>query len=154
MIESNPFVFQLSLNNFQIESWKDFNSGKLIPKLFKPLTSSDYKIYIITIGRKILYVGATKSSIKSRLNFGLRASGKKGYHGYKWKNEKSITIFIWNFSTLEKKQIENIEAELAFIIRTKTGKWPELQNEIHFNNSYEEIGKKVAEKIYDEIINF
>lgn len=153
MIKSNPFIFELNLKDTKIKSWTDFNTGKLVPKLSKPLTSSDYKIYVITFQKKILYVGTTKSSLKSRLNSGLKASGKNGYHGYKWKNEKNIRIFIWNFTELNKVQIENIEAELAFVVRTKTGKWPESQNEIHFNNLYQEKGKKIAEKMYDKIIN-
>lgn len=153
MITPNPFIYELNLKDNKIKSWTDFNSGEIIPKLSKPLTSSDYKIYVISFQKKVLYVGTTKSSIKSRLNSGLKANGKNGYHGYKWKDEKNIRIFIWNFSELNKVQIENIEAELAFVVRTKTGEWPESQNEIHFNNSYQEKGKKIAEKMYEEIIN-
>jgi len=153
MIIDNPYIFELNLKNTQIKSWTEFNSGKIIPKLSKPLTSSDYKIYVISLQNKVLYVGTTKSSIKSRLNSGLKASGENGYHGYKWKNEKNVRIFIWNFTDLNKVQIENVEAELAFIVRTKTGKWPDSQNEIHFNNSYQEKGKVLAEKMYGKIIN-
>ena len=47
---------------------------------------------------------------------------------------------------MNKEQIENIEAELAFLIRTKTGKWPLNQNEIHFNNKFDN-GKEIAEKM-------
>ena len=153
MIEHNPYIFDLELFNAKIISWTDFSTGNLTPKLSKPLTDSDYKIYVLTSDKKVLYIGTTKSSLKSRLNSGLKANGKNGYHGYKWKNEKNIRIFVWNFAELDKYQTENIEAELAFNVRNKTGKWPKFQNEIHFNNSYEEKGKRISEKMYEQIIN-
>lgn len=153
MIEYNPYIFDLKLFNTKIISWKDFNTGNLTAKLSKPLTSSDYKIYVLTADKKVLYIGTTKSSLKNRLNSGLKANGKNGYHGYKWKNEKNIRIFVWNFSGLDKYQTENIEAELAYNVRTKTGKWPKFQNEIHFNNFYEEKGKIIAKNMYEQIIS-
>ncbi|MCB0747932.1 MAG: GIY-YIG nuclease family protein [Ignavibacteriae bacterium] len=151
MIKPEPYIFDLTIENTKIISWKECNTNNLIAKLSKPLTGSDYKIYVITKNNKVLYVGTTKSSIKSRLNSGLKASGKNGYHGYKWKDKKHLRIFIWNFNELNKLQVENIEAELAFVVRTRTGKWPELQNEIHFNNSYQEKGKELAEIMFNEI---
>lgn len=153
MILEKPFIFDLLLKETKILSWIDFRTEILTPRLSKPLTGSDYKIYVLTADKKVLYIGTTKSSLKSRLNSGLRASGKNGYHGYKWKNEKNIRIFIWNFSELNKYQTENIEAELAYNVRSKTGKWPKFQNEIHFNNSYEEKGKKIANKMYEQVIS-
>lgn len=153
MIAKRPFIFDLILKETKISSWTDFTTGNLTSKLSTPLTGSDYKIYVLTADKKVLYIGTTKSSLKSRLNSGLKADGKNGYHGYKWKNEKKIRIFVWNFAELDKYQTENIEAELAFNVRNKTGKWPKFQNEIHFNNSYEEKGKRIAEKMYEQIIN-
>jgi len=153
VIEHKPYIFDLELSKAKIISWTNFNTGKLTPKLSIPLTGFDYKIYVLTADKKVLYIGTTKSSLKSRLNSGLKANGKNGYHGYKWKNEKNIRIFVWNFSGLDKYQTENIEAELAYNVRTKTGKWPKFQNEIHFNNSYKEKGKKIAENMYEQIIN-
>lgn len=153
MIAEEPFIFDLILKDTKISSWADFTTGNLTPNLSKPLTGSDYKIYIVTANKEVLYIGTTKSSLKSRLNSGLKANGKNGYHGYKWKNEKKIRIFVWNFTELDKYQTENIEAELAFNVRNKTGKWPKFQNEIHFNNSYEEKGKRIAKKMYEQIIN-
>ena len=47
-------------------------------------------------------------------------------------------------------KIENIEAELVFKIRSETGEWTTHQNEIHFNNFFDE-GKSTAEEIYLEI---
>lgn len=153
MIAEKPFIFDLTLKETKISTWTDFKTKNLTPKLSKPLTGSDYKIYVLTADKKVLYIGTTKSSLKSRLNSGLKANGKNGYHGYKWKNQREIRIFVWNFTELDKYQTENIEAELAFNVRNKTGKWPKFQNEIHFNNSYEEKGKKIAEKMYEQIIN-
>ncbi len=49
----------------------------------------------------------------------------------------------------EKKYYEAIEAEIAFLIRFKTGKWPECQCEIHFHNI--PYAKQIAEKIYNKI---
>ena len=60
---------------------------------------------------------------------------------------------MWNFPDLDKHQTENIEAELAFIVRNQTGRWPEMQNEIHFNNKYQDKGKKLADMMYKQIID-
>ena len=152
MKENNPFVFDLTLKNYKIENWKDFKSKKLIPKLFKPLTGLDYKIYVLCSENRILYIGTTKRSIKARLNGGLKADGKNGYHGYKWKKLKKVIILIWNFKGLDKEKTENIEAELVYLVRNKTGRWPELQNEIHFNNKYEKKGLNIAKSMYEQII--
>ena len=144
MEQNKPYIFELTINNTRIKSWTDFKTGKLTPKLYKPLTGLDHKIYVLVEKKIILYIGTTKRSLKSRLNSGLKADGKKGYHGYQWKDLKNVRILIWNFSDLNKMKIENVEAELAFVVRTQTGRWPELQNEIHFNNKYQEVGKKLA----------
>ena len=47
--------------------------------------------------------------------------------------------------------VESVEAELVYLVRNKTGKWPKNQNEIHFNNFEIEKAKQVAEKIYKVI---
>jgi hypothetical protein len=152
MKQNNPFIYELEINNATIQSWTDFKSGKLISKLSKPLTGLDYKIYVLVENKRILYIGTTKRSLKSRLNSGLKADGKNGYHGYQWKGLKNVRILIWNFTDFDKKKIENVEAELAFVVRTQTGRWPELQNEIHFNNKFQEEGKKMANEMYNQIL--
>lgn len=146
---------KLTLSNQKIEQWVEIESGKILSKLGKPLTSALYKLYVLysTKTNQILYVGTTKMSLKSRLNSGLKANGESGYHGYKWKDEHQVNISVWAFPNLDKTQIENIEAELAFTVRLETGKWPIHQNEIHFNNSFQKIGNMLAKEIYDKIKN-
>ncbi|MBL4585534.1 MAG: hypothetical protein JKX84_00545 [Flavobacteriales bacterium] len=117
-----------------------------IPKLYQPLTGSQYKIYVLTDGSNVQYIGTSKQSIRARLSAGLNA--KK--YAYQWKKLSSVCLSVWCFTELDKTQIENIEAELAFIVRQKTGEWPLGQNEIHFNNEYAE-GKQMAEKLYQQL---
>lgn len=112
------------------------------------------KIYILKYKREIIYVGITKSLLSSRLGSGLSASGKKGYHGYKWKElakkgeSDVIDLFVYLFKNEERT--EAIEAEVVYLIRGRTGKWPKYQTEIHFHqsNNEERMG---AEKIYGQI---
>lgn len=108
------------------------------------------KIYIVKQENEFLYVGTTVQSLTARFRYGLNADGKKGYHGYKWKHKESVDLYVWCFEALDKIQIESIEAELAFLIRDKTGKWPLSQNEIHFNNEFNE-GREIALKMYEHI---
>lgn len=147
---NKPHTFHIEINNSQIKNWIRCNDRKVISKLYKPLTGSNYKIYVLVDNAEILYVGTTKMNIKNRLRGGLLANGKNGYHGYKWKKHSKLKLYIWDFEDLEKIQIENIEAELAFLNRLDTNKWPLLQNEIHFNNEFPE-GHKFAKEIYDHI---
>lgn len=150
MIVNQPHTFYIEIKNSQIKNWIRCNDQKIIPKLYKPLTGSNYKIYVLVDNAKILYVGTTKMNIKNRLRSGLLANGKNGYHGYKWKKHSNLKILIWNFENLDKVQIENIEAELAFLTRLETKQWPLLQNEIHFNNKFPD-GQKFAKEIYNHI---
>jgi len=145
--------YKLELSDQRIDRWINLESNTIIRTLGKPLTSSIYKIYVLHSIKKqeILYIGTTKMSLKSRINGGLKANGNNGYHGYQWKNLNEINISIWVFPNLSKKHIENIEAELAFIVRLETGKWPKHQNEIHFNNSFGISGNKLAKEIYEVI---
>ena len=108
------------------------------------------KIYIVKHENDFLYVGTTVQSLTARFRYGLNADGKNGYHGYKWKYKETVDLYVWCFESLNKIQIESIEAELAFIIRTETGKWPLSQNEIHFNNEFDE-GREIAQKMFDHI---
>ncbi len=113
------------------------------------------KIYILRQGKEILYVGITKTPLSNRIGSGLKATGKKGYHDYKWKvlakkhQSEVIDLFVYLFRDEEKT--EAIEAEVVYLIRNKTGKWPKYQTEIHFhyNASIEE--KRLAQRIYNQI---
>jgi hypothetical protein len=112
-----------------------------------PLTKNKGpKIYVIKIDGEVVYIGYTSQSINSRLKSGLKAKGKNGYYGYKWKNETDeveLLVFVFERTlsgdTKNDKPIiafvEAIEAELVYKFRSQNGEWPKYQNEIHFNNS-------------------
>lgn len=153
MIKPLKYSFKLFLSNRQINKIIDLQSEEKIRTFEFPLTSEQYKIYIVTDtdNEKALYIGITQSSIRNRLRSGLSAKGQNGYHGYKWKHFPTVNLFVWCFKELNKDQIENIEAELAFIVREKTGMWPHSQNEIHFNNCYIPTGKLMADEIYKQL---
>lgn len=137
----------LTLFENKISSFVDISNGSIIKTFHQRLTKKSIpKIYIIKEDNLFLYIGTTTQSLTTRFRYGLKASGKNGYHGYKWKTRESVQLYVWCFESMNKQQIENIEAELAFLIRTKTGKWPLKQNEIHFNNEFDN-GKEIAEKM-------
>lgn len=117
------------------------------------------KIYVIKIKGEVVYIGYTSQSITTRLNSGLKANGKNGYHGYKWKNatnEMELLVFVFeNVLTGIKAQdkelimfVEAIEAELVYKFRSQTGNWPKFQNEIHFNNNDREQVLEITKYIY------
>ena len=54
------------------------------------------------------------------------------------------------FNGYNEFQLENIEAELVYLIRANTNNWPIYQNEVHFNNKFEK-GNKIAEKNFNLI---
>jgi hypothetical protein len=78
MIDKNPFTFDLILKETKISSCKEFTIENLMHKLPKPLTGSDYKFYILTLYKKVLYNRKSKSSFKSTLNSEERLIVKMG----------------------------------------------------------------------------
>lgn len=56
------------------------------------------KIYILKQGNEIVYVCYTSQSITNRFRQGIKASGTKGYHGYKWKHADELQLLVL-FST-------------------------------------------------------
>jgi hypothetical protein len=95
------------------------------------------KLYVIMKNRDIHYVGITNRPMSARINFGLKANGNRGYHGYQWKNlDGDLRLLVWSFYRNRGKKfmrkIETIEAEFAFLVRNCTGRWPLSQTEIHF----------------------
>ncbi|MCW3124829.1 MAG: hypothetical protein JWO03_487 [Bacteroidetes bacterium] len=144
--------FELSLVECKLKTIIDLDTNQKIKSFFYPLTGSKYKIYIVTSKDKVLYIGTTKDSVKSRLRSGLNASGQNGYHGYKWKKYKKVRLAVWCFEDLNQDQVENVEAELAFLVRSQTGLWPDCQNEIHFNNLFCPKGEILAIKIYKQLL--
>ena len=151
MIKLIEHKFNLTISNKVIIKITNELTNDTVFRFKYPLTSDHYKIYILSNKKTIHYIGTTKDSIRNRIRSGLKANEKNGYHGYKWRNLPSVTLSVWDFEGLNKEQIENIEAELAFIVRLKTKSWPEFQNEIHFNNSFVPTGQLIAEKIYKQL---
>ena len=119
----------------------------------KPATKKIPKLYVISKGSKILYVGVTVQSISSRLRIGMKATGKCGYHGYMWceKND-TFRLDVWWSEELKLKDMESIEAEVAYLYRKESGQWPIDQCEIHFHKSYD-FHREAAQIIYNTIIN-
>jgi len=126
------------------------------------LNGKEYKIYIVSLEGVIVYVGKTKQTIgdkfrQSILTYQNVQKGKKkvsGYSGYKWVREYldkgvvlDLSVFLLPGKTNE--ETEAIEAEVVYLVREKTGRWPEYQNEIHFRNNEE--AKRVAEGIYNSM---
>ena len=148
MIKLSEFDrLDLKLLDGKIISYHDNLTGAELKGFYKKLTINKVpKIYILKSGDEYLYIGMTTQSIATRINSGLKASGKNGYHGYKWKNKIDISLYVWSLEQLDKLQAENIEAEIVYLIRKKTGIWPLSQNEIHFNNEYPD-GKDIAKEI-------
>lgn len=126
------------------------------------------KIYLVSNGTEILYVGEAHTSIKERFrrsctafNFYInknREEARGGYKGYKWLDPENnsirnltVHVFVFDESYDEnRKAIEAIEGELVYLIRKNTNKWPEYQNEIHFSNVPEAV--VIAEEIM-EVVN-
>ncbi|SFQ48833.1 hypothetical protein [Hymenobacter arizonensis] len=124
-------------------------------------SSQGYKIYVVVNAAGVHYVGCTCTRMSSRLNLGhmRHLEGKNGYHGYKWLGETGLQLYVFYLRglahpskdeqvTLFNKQVaERIEAELVYVVRTATGKWPLSQHEIHFHNLDAHTG--LAEKTTD-----
>jgi hypothetical protein len=148
----NYISLHLKIENRRIAKILDLKSKRELKSFFKPLTEDKYKLYVLKRVGTFLYIGITRQSLRSRLHLGFNAEGENGYHGYKWKDLEDVNLFVWTFSEYNKTQLENIEAELAYLIRVKTKRWPLYQNEIHFNNEFE-TGKDIAEKIFEICLN-
>lgn len=86
---------------------------------------------------------------KTKADTGICVPG--GDSGYKWiekhnNKESDLELSVFCFPEINDRLfVEAIEAEIAFLVRTKTGSWPECQNEIHFHNDYPESNNKALE---------
>lgn len=162
MYFEGPYCYSLFLSGSQkkrVLSRKEQDG--IVVDFGKPVTQYKHpKIYILKDGERVVYVGYSSQSIRARIDGGLRAKGENGYHGYKWQWEEELELLVFMFTPFvgnkEKDDqyklfVEAIEAELVFLIRQKTGNWPECQNEIHFNNFRREEVKKVAGDIFQKI---
>lgn len=145
---------KLYLKDGSIDSIKNLKHLKFLND-FAPefKTNGLSKIYLVKDSGFYKYVGATTQAIHNKLNKGLKSTiGKKTYP-YKWREHNEVELIVWTFEGLERFQMEAIEAELVFQIRSKYGKWPDFQNEIHFNNKFpfaKEIGKSLFDYIEKE----
>lgn len=120
-------------------------------------TSGVAKLYTLSLAGKLLYVGIAQQPMSGRLNFGFKAKGKGGYHGYKWKHLKhNLKLSIWTASSNDEyvslREMEIIEAEVAYLCRHNSGQWPEYQHEIHFFPS-STIHRDTAMRIYNHAIS-
>lgn len=161
---SGPYRYQLILSGAEdkrqiVAKLKEGRHTKFVPPLTK---NKRPKIYVIKVDKEVVYIGYTSQSITSRLNYGLKAKGKNGYHGYKWKNasdEVELLVFVFErelAGDIEKDRgtinfVEAIEAELVFKHRAEKGYWPKYQNEIHFNNEQLKSVLGITECIYNYI---
>jgi hypothetical protein len=144
-----PIVFE----RYEISLGHKADGKRLVeysPQKGKATAKEGHKLYLVCNGKQILYVGETSMSIKSRFGISLnryhqwKSSGKAegGYKGYKWLNPKlnsaqQLHVFVAIFDEREQHHddlIEAVEGELVLLIRNRSGRWPEYQNEIHFHN--------------------
>jgi len=148
---------------YQYYKLKRTKESNLTPRLLKlgsrdtrvktyvtPATKDISKIYIVRHSQKIIYIGTTKQSISKRMRDGFTAKGEKGYYGYQWRGLKEVDLIVWFFAKKDNGFIEAVEAEIAYLVRKNTNKWPEHQTEIHFNNSNDNA-EKIAKQIYNKI---
>ena len=114
------------------------------------------KVYTLSDAGVLFYVGIAQQPMSSRLNFGFKASGKGGYHGYKWKGLKQrLALSVWTGTVGRKaaslREMETVEAEVVFCCRERSGQWPAYQHEIHFYSSLPEH-RAAAQQIYDHAL--
>jgi hypothetical protein len=134
-----------------------------------------YKIYVAINDAGVHYVGCTCTRMSSRLRLGhLRTTKpKNGYHGYKWlptidEPLRAVRLYVFYLTGLphpapdkdarkaNQEVAERIEAELVYIIRAATGRWPLSQHEIHFHNlaGHEELASlttRIARQLYEKL---
>jgi len=159
---TGPYCYSLVLAGSEknrIISKKDIE-GKTI-KFTHPVTRvKTPKIYILKSGNEIVYIGYASQPIGARLNYGIKISGEKGYHGYKWKHldKLELLVFVFNkeFDGIKdddkyKTFVEAIEAELVYKVRNETGLWPKYQNEIHFNNHQRKAVLQITTELYMKV---
>jgi hypothetical protein len=54
------------------------------------------KVYVISEGANIVYVGSSRQPIRNRLYGALNATGANGYSGYPWKSSNDkLALDVW-----------------------------------------------------------
>lgn len=140
--------YQVKLKNREIVSIG--MGGHDVKTFIQPATKNNLpKLYVVKSGPELIYAGVTSQSIRNRLRYGLKAEGKTGYYGYKWRDLSRVDILIWCFHQESSERIEAVEAELVYLFRQQTGKWPKYQMEIHFHDASEDE-KETAKAIFKE----
>ena len=155
MILSEPLNFYLELladSRYQLT-----NAGGLC-KFAAPATVRGLaKLYTVAAAGALIYVGVADQPMSSRLTLGFRANGKGGYHGYKWKQLRSrLNLTVWTAMIGDRRatfrELETVEAEVAFLCRQRSGQWPAYQHEIHFYES--DAGHRAAaEGVYSHAVS-
>lgn len=108
------------------------------------------KLYVVTAGGKIVYVGRTNRPMATRIRVGLRPRSGKREYGYKWRKLTCpLVLSVW-MTGRSRETTEAIEAELVFCVRHSTGRWPSRQTEIHFRDDVP-VARKLAERLYGEL---
>lgn len=143
--EHNSYLIEIAGSAYQCVR----ANGRQHQGFLSPDTSGKLpKLYVVKHGTDVCYVGITKQDIRNRLRFGFTAQGQNGYHGYKWKDLKTVELLIWPFPDNEIGYVEAIEGELVFLVRERTGRWPLHQMEIHFHPAASDSQKMAAEEIF------
>lgn len=130
----DPQIFEITLSDGWYRLSREVPTWKFS---YPAATKGIPKLYTVSKGNSLLYVGVTKQSMASRLRYGFKANPKKGYHGYKWKIlEDTLRLSVWaakqNDVYISLREMETIEAEVAYTCRDQSGQWPTHQHEIHF----------------------
>jgi len=112
------------------------------------------KLYVVKAAGQFSYVGITSQPMAARLRYGFNPNTKTGYHGYAWRHLREIDLYVWPSKRLDRDQIEAIEAELVYMIRKNTDRWPVHQTEIHFHNPPAEAAgrqRRIAKVLFEEL---
>lgn len=114
------------------------------------------KIYTVAHEGALLYVSIATQSMSGRLSLGLRAMGEGGYHGYKWRElRQPLALTVWTALLAEGsapiRELETVEAEVAYECRRHSGQWPAFQHEIHFFLS-NAAHRQAAVQVYEHAI--
>lgn len=147
---NDPQQFEMALS----DGWYRLSRASLACKFAAPASTRGIaKLYTISSDDSLLYVGVAQQPMAARLSNGFKANGQGGYHGYKWKFlESTLTLTVWTaklhgvYASI--RELETVEAEVAYICRSKAGQWPTHQHEIHFYPS-EERHRDAALHIYN-----